>query len=55
MHEAIKIIGGVCWVVGLLALGVSPGVGLVILVVALALTVWSIAKNVQRDRVDRRL
>lgn len=45
MHEAVKAIGGIAWVIGIVLFLVQPTIGAFVLVIALLLTVWSVQKT----------
>jgi Flp pilus assembly protein TadB len=48
MTEAIKILGGVAWAIGLVLLLVSPVLGLFVLLVAVVLSVRSVQMTRER-------
>ena len=48
VHEVVKLIGGISWLVGLIMLFVRPPLGIVILLFAMVLTILSVTWTRQR-------
>jgi Flp pilus assembly protein TadB len=48
MQELVKFGGAILWIVGLVGLFLDPVFGMLVLVVALMLSIWSVQRTRQR-------
>jgi Flp pilus assembly protein TadB len=52
MEELVKFGGAILWLVGLIGVFVQPVFGLMVLVVALLLSIWSAQRTYQRRHAE---